>query len=99
MLSSTELEHLLVILGLFVLHLIVPGPNMLYICATASRGGGRGTSAFAVGTATGTAAWAAFVAFGGWQVLERLPPAIGEGLRLAVAVMLVAIGIRAILEA
>lgn len=93
-----EVHQLALIFGLFALHLVVPGPNMLYICASASRGGRAEAVGFAVGTALGTTFWAAFVTFGAWHVVADRS-LLTEGLRLLVGIALIVVGGQALLAA
>lgn len=59
------------IFALFFLHLLIPGPNMLYLCASASRGGRAEAIRFSFGIALADSLWAALVAFGLWHLLDQ----------------------------
>ena len=96
--SISQLHDLAWIFALFTLHLVVPGPSMLYICASASRGQRRRALSFVAGTALGTAAWAGFAVIGAWRLTAEAPLFLG-GLKLLVGVALIAFGARAVLTA
>lgn len=96
--SITHLNDLAWIYTLFVLHLIVPGPSTLYICASASCGQRRRALAFVAGTTVGTASWVGFVMLGAWRLTAEAPLFLG-GLKLLVGLTLVALGARAVLAA
>lgn len=96
--SMAHVADLAWIFGLFALHLIVPGPNMLYICVSASRGQRRRALAFVAGTSIGTALWAAIAAFGAMRLVAEAPVLI-DGLTLGIGVALVALGLRALVTA
>ena len=96
--STVEAYDLALIFGLFTLHLLVPGPSMLYICVSASRGGRGEALCFAIGTALGTTLWAAVVAFGVWPIIEGTP-FLADSLRSLAGAALVLLGGQAILAA
>src|SRR4051794_1415877 len=89
--SVAEVHDLAWIFGLFTLHLIVPGPSMLNICACASRGDRRQALAFVCGATLGTALWAAFAAFGAARLAAGAPLLLA-GLKLSIGVALMVLG-------
>jgi threonine/homoserine/homoserine lactone efflux protein len=95
---STTIDELGWIFAFFALHLIVPGPSMLYICASAGRGELRRALAFVVGTSIGTALWAGFAVFGAWRLAADAPILLGV-VKVLIALALLAFGGRAILAA
>lgn len=86
------------IFAFFTLHLIVPGPSMIYICASAGRGQLRRALAFVVGTSIGTALWAGFAVFGAWRLAADAPILLGVA-KVLIALALLAFGVRAFLAA
>lgn len=82
---------------LSVLIIVTPGPDTALVVANAFRGGTRAALATVAGVATGTLAWSVGSAFGVAQLLERSQPAF-TALKLAGAVYLVYLGLRALLR-
>ncbi|MCB2055871.1 MAG: LysE family transporter [Geminicoccaceae bacterium] len=96
--ATANLDHLALVFVLFLLHLLVPGPNMFYICACAARGGRHEALCFAAGTSLGTAAWAAFTAMGLNALFDELPRLVAL-LQWAVGGLLFFFGAQAIRSA
>lgn len=87
-----------VFIGLFGLHLLVPGPNLLYLLGSFGRGGQRGALAFACGTALGTTCWATAAVVGGAQLFQLESNAAKCAL-IALGLALIAFGLRHIRDA
>ena len=77
----------------FLLHLIVPGPNMLCLTAHAVRGGPRAAISFSVGNAIGRIFWAASVAFG-MATIAKENPSVFDAIRMLLGLVLVFFGAR-----
>lgn len=96
--SMVEAQYLVWVFSLFFLHLVVPGPSMLFIFASAGRGELGRALAFIGGTGVATAIWAAIAAFGATSIgggasLMLVLLKVGMGLTLVV------VGARAIIAA
>jgi len=86
------------IFALFILHLIIPGPNMLYLCASASRGGRAEALQFSFGVVLANTMWAAIVAFGLWHLLDQSAWLVGL-LKAVMGLLLIVFGASAIFSA
>jgi len=93
--STSEANYLIWAFALFTLHLVVPGPSMLFIFASAGRGELRRALAFVGGTGIATALWAAIAAFGAARLVADAPLVL-VALKATIGLALVVLGTRAI---